>query len=230
MKNIDFISIVDGLENIEECIPKPAKNYIPDWFKNFPNSTSPNVRNCPSFPDYFSLGYVLPMWMDSKLNYNLNTKEWMAEGSPQMPLWEAHTNDQFLDHVNASSNGSKVDFIFKAVCPWKIITPPGWSVLQLPMLYDFNKNWSVLPGVIDTDIYHEINQQVMYTGNGEEVKIERGEGFVLYIPFERTKNKLNIRYQNKKDEKKINTVQLDLLTKFVGSGAYRKMQRLRDSK
>lgn len=230
MKNIDFVSTVYGLDLLEDCLPKPAKNYIPDWFKNFPISENANARNCPAFPDYFSLGYILPMWMDSMLHYDPNTDNWTAKSSGAMPTWKTHSNDQFLDHVDASVNGSKVDFVFKAHCPWRIITPPGWSVLQLPLFYNFDKDWSVLPGVIDTDIHHEINQQVVYTGNGKEVEIKRGEAFVLYVPFERTKTKLNVRYQTEKDAKRISSTQLDIATRFLGSGAYRKMQRLRDSK
>jgi hypothetical protein len=230
MKNIDFVSTVSGLESLEDCIPKPAKHYIPEWFKNFPISENANIRNCPSFPDYFSLGYIVPMWMDSVLYYDSNTDNWLTKSPSIMPRWEAHTNNQFLDHVDAYANGSNVNFVFKAVCPWMIITPPGWSVLQLPIFYNFNKDWSVLPGVIDTDIHHEINQQVLYTGNAKEVEIKRGEAFVLYVPFERTKTKLNVRYQTDKDIKKININQLDIATRFIGSGAYRKMQKLRDSK
>lgn len=227
-KNIDFISMVDGLETLEDCKPRPAKNYIPNWFKNIPNNIPGTVKTCPSFPDYFSLGYVLPMWMDSVLNYNKETNVWNSLSSPKMPGWEIHQNHQLIDHVTPYFNGSKSDFVFKAVCPWRIITPPGWSVLQLPIFYNFNKDWTILPGVIDTDIHHEINQQVLYHGNGEDIAINRGEAFALYIPFERKKNKLNIRSANKNDIKKISSANLNLFSRLNNSGSYRKMQRERD--
>ena len=55
-KKIEFISTVEGLEEIEECRPKPAKHFVPEWFKNIPSFSEniPTVRHCPSFPDFFS--------------------------------------------------------------------------------------------------------------------------------------------------------------------------------
>jgi hypothetical protein len=116
--------------NIKDCSEKryffPLYNTAPgypDWFKNFPISENANVRNCPAFPDYFSLGYILPMWMDSMLQYDTNTDNWIAKSSAAMPAWEIHANDQFLDHVNASVNGSISRFSSVASTPAGILRP-----------------------------------------------------------------------------------------------------------
>ena len=224
---IEFVTTVDGLESIEECLPKPAKHFMPKWFKNIPSKNLATVKNCPSFPDYFSQGYIIPMWSDVNLQYNSDGWAW------QTPIdifrWDMHGNHQFLDYVDARFNGVESQFVFKATSPWKIITPPGWSVLQLPLFYHFNQEWSVLPGVIDTDIHHEINQQVLYHGNGKVINIKRGDPFVLYIPFKRS-NKLKhvIRYQTKEDEKKLNKGALMTNNTFHPNGVYREMQRNRD--
>ncbi len=226
---IEFISIVEGLESVEECLPKPSKSFIPQWFKNAPYKIEETVtvKNCPSFPDYFSQGYVLPMWCDVTLKYENNFWSWKTPDS--LFSWSCHDNDQFLDYVDASFNGIDANFVFKANCPWKIITSPGWSVLQLPLFYHFNKEWSVMPGIIDTDIHHEINQQVLYHGNSKEITIKRGDPFVMYIPFKRSKKiKLETRYQNKKDNNRFNSNSFDILTKFRPNGIYRKKQRERD--
>jgi len=225
--NIEFISIIEGLESIPECLPKPAKNFIPQWFKNIPSTNQMSVKVCPSFPDYFSQGYILPMWSDAKLKSDGDVWTWQTPDSNFS--WSFHTNNQFLDYVNANFNGVGTKFVFKADCPWRIVTPPGWSVLQLPLFYHFNKEWSVLPGIIDTDIYHEINQQVLYHCENKEITINRGDPFVLYIPFKRS-NKLNhkIRYRTKEDDIKLKTILLNLTSKFIPNGTYRKMQRVRD--
>ena len=197
---IQFISTVKGLESIEECLPKSAKNCIPKWFKDIPSSEPMSVKNCPSFPDYFSQGYIIPMWGDVKLLYKKEDDIWEWKTSSNLFSWENHSNSQFIDHTKSNFLGVDGQFIFKANCPWRVVTPPGWSVLQLPLFYNFNKDWSVLPGVIDTDIHSEINQQVLYHGNDKEIEIKQGDPFVLYIPFKRS-NKLNheIRYKNNKD-------------------------------
>ncbi len=229
---IQFISTVEGLESIEECLPRPAKHFIPKWFKDISinaNSGS-SVKICPSFPDYFSQGYIVPMWCDSKLVFN-SENDWKWQTTDVTFSWAHHGNGQFVDHTDVSFNGIKGDFIFKADCPWRIMTPPGWSVLQLPLFYHFNKEWSVLPGIIDTDIHHEINQQVLYHGNGKEVLIKSGDPFVLYIPFKRS-NKMNhkILYQKDKHKKLFNMQRIRLMKSNRPNGVYRKLQRKRDKK
>jgi hypothetical protein len=244
MSNIEFVSVIKGLEDIEECRPKPAKSFMPKWFKDVPRTLTPEqqyvkgsvnalgvstVKTCPSFTDYFSLGYILPMWCDSKISYDQQTENFSWSTSSDMFHWDVHANSQFLDWSNAKFMGSPTQFIFKPECPWRIITPKGWSVLQLPLFYHFEQNWSVMPGVIDTDIINKFDQPVLYHGDGKEVQINRGDPLALYIPYERkSKLDLEIRYQNKKDENLFNKQQIDLASKFVPNGLYRKWQRERD--
>lgn len=246
MSKIEFISTVPGLEDIAECRPKPAKQFMPQWFKDIPNhlpnelkpvpgavsgSGVSTVKVCPSFPDYFSLGYILPMWCDSKLFFKKDTGEWNWQTSADLFSWDIHGRGQFVQWVTPSLQGQESHFVFKTACPWRIITPKGWSVLQLPLYYHFNKQWSVMPGVIDTDIHNEINQQVLYHGDSEEFQINRGDPFVLYIPFERkSKLDLEIRAQNEKDIKLFRKKDVDISSKFPPNGLYRKWQRERDKK
>ena len=171
LDKIEFISTVDGLESIEECLPRPAKHFIPKWFKDMPSQTenSTTVKVCPSFPDYFSQGYIIPMWSDVKLESKGDAWNWSVSDPDNPSQWSNHGSSQFLNYTKATFNGVDGQFVFKAISPWKIVTPPGWSVLQLPLFYHFNQEWSVLPGVIDTDIYSEINQQIQkITKNGQE--------------------------------------------------------------
>jgi hypothetical protein len=226
---IEFVSLVEGLESIEECRPKPAKHFIPQWFKDIPNHIDNTVKICPSFPDYFSMGYILPMWTDTKLMFNkeMSRYNWQTPGEPFNV--EIHRSDQFTDYVNPSFSGVDGNFIFKTSSPWKIITPKGWSVLQLPLFYHFNKEWSVLPGVIDTDIMHEMNQQILYHGNGSDIEIKRGTPLVLYVPFKRDAMDidLDVRFLNAEDKKTFNSSNLNFKT-FFRPGVYRRMQRQRD--
>jgi hypothetical protein len=226
---IQFISTVEGLESTEECLPRPAKYFMPKWFKDMPSSVNgeATVKVCPSFPDYFSQGYILPMWTDVKIQSDGYNWNWRTPTSKV--AWDAHSSLQFLDYVDASFNGVKGQHVFQAECPWRIITPPGWSVLQLPLFYHFNQEWSILPGVIDTDIHSVINQQVLYHGDGNEIEIKRGDPFVLYVPFKRSnKLKNEIRYQNEKDVKIFNKQAFGFFSNFSPTGHYRSLQRKRD--
>lgn len=246
MDKIEFICTIPGLEEVSEVRPRPAKHFMPKWFKDVP-STIPldqkavpgalnpigasTVKICPSFPDYFSLGYILPMWVDSRLYHNPENGEWNWSTSTENLGWDIHGNAQFVNWANPSFLGKRSAFVFKAQCPWRIITPKGWSVLQLPLFYHFNDQISVLPGVIDTDIHHEINQQVMYHGDKDNVLVNRGDPFVLYIPFKRkTKLDLEIRAQTEKDAKLFKNKDIAISTKYPPNGIYRMWQRERDKK
>lgn len=228
-KNITFVSTVLGLESIDYVLPRPAKHFIPEWFKQIHASRTDTVRVCPSFPDYFSLGYILPMWSDVVLR--LDERGPFVGTSIKEFTWDDHGDNQFIDHVYANFQGVDAQHVFKPDCPWRIITPPGWSVLQLPLFYHFNKGFSVLPGVLDTDIHNEINQQLLYHGNGEDVLIKAGEPFVMYVPYKRdNKLKLETRYQTKDDEYLFKSRHLDLNLELRPNGAYKKRQRERDKK
>ncbi len=226
---IQFVSTVQGLETIEECLPRPAKHFIPKWFKDIPSKVEDTVtvKNCPSFPDYFSQGYIVPMWSDVKMKFENKVPKF--ELSAKRFSFDIHGNEQMLNYKKATFNGIEGQFVFKANCPWRVITPPGWSVLQLPLFYHFNQEWSVLPGVIDTDIHSEINQQILYHGDGKEVIIKCGDPFVLYIPFKRSdKLKHEVRHYTQEDYKRFDKDTLLLNQSFMPNGAYRKMQRKRD--
>jgi hypothetical protein len=244
MNKIEFVCTVPGLKDIKELQPKPAKHFMPKWFKDVPMDLPmdmkavpgafsgdgvSSVKHCPSFPDYFSLGYIIPMWCDSKLYVDPETQAWNWKTSTQEFGWDIHGQNQFTRWANPSLQGEESNFVFKASCPWRIITPKGWSVLQLPLFYHFNQKWSVLPGVIDTDIHHEINQQVLYHGKGGEIQIDRGDPFVLYIPYERkSRIGLEIREASESDKKKFRVKDVEISTKFPPNGLYRKWQRERD--
>ena len=224
---IQFVSTIESLESIEECLPKPAKHFIPKWFKDIPSENSMTVKVCPSFPDYFSQGYIIPMWTDVRMKVKDDLAKF--ELSAKRFSFDVHKNEQMLDYKKATFNGIEGQFVFKANCPWRIITPPGWSVLQLPLFYHFNKEWSVLPGVIDTDIHTEINQQILYHGNGKDVVIKCGDPFVLYIPFKRSdKLKHEVRNQTTEDYLRFDRDTLIINQSFSPNGTYRKMQRKRD--
>ena len=238
---IEFIATVPGLIGDRDAYPRPTREFIPDWWRT-PKVTDPltslhtglktNVRSCPSFPEYFSQGYVLPMWADTTLQFDKATGNWSwrcgRDGSPY--IIDIHPNDQFLDYAPAKMQGVDVDFLFKLISPWRLKTPKGYSVLQLPMFYHFNQDFSVLPGIIATDMHHELNQQVAYHGKGEEIFIPKGTPLVQYIPFKRDSSfEMTVREKTIEDQKTFDTQLLRLTSRFLGSGAYKKHKKNLDN-
>jgi len=227
---IKFISTVPGLETIKDVQPVPAKEFYPKWWKDVPfhdkKSNSHTIKSCPAMPDYFSQGFILPMWADFKLEYDPETTRYRWDGGRAgLPYkWDIHGNNQFVDHVkNISHQGSKANFIFKAESPWKIITPKGYSLLQLPVFYHFNNEFSVLPGILRTDIHHEINQQVLVHGEGEiSIEIPRGTPLVHYIPIKREEFDLDVHFATEEENSIFNVKWLDLMSSKIGNQRYRR--------
>lgn len=226
---IQFVSTVPGLASIEDCLPKPAHKALPDWWTKTPTVKSSvsldgqvvgNIKTCPALPDYFSQGYIIPMWTDSILRYDSkhNRYEWRVSDSSFS--WDIHGGEQLLNHVPFTYLQKKALFVFKAVCPWRVITPKGYSVYQLPLTYHFNNEFSVFPGVIDTDVHHEINQQVMILKDKEEIFIKRGTPLAQYIPYKREKQKIEIRDANDNDKKIFTNYSRLFSTKFPGGNQY----------
>jgi len=54
------------------------------------------------------------------------------------------------------------------------------------MYYHYNTLFETLPGIIWSDIHHEINQQMLIKKYGE-FTIKRGTPLAMYVPYERNK-------------------------------------------
>jgi hypothetical protein len=226
---IEIVSTVEGLELVDEALPKPANKFLPEWWRTTPlietvvtteEAIIGNVKNCPSFPDYFSKGIIIPMWTDTLLKYDKNTNQFSWRTSHPAFTWDVHDHSQFLSHVPFKFFNQNGKFVFKANCPWNIITPPGYSVYQLPLFYHYTNEFMVFPGVVDTDTHHVVNQQLLLTAEKDEIFIKRGTPLVQYVPFKREDLNTEVRYQTEEDKKNFSNFNLSFFTKFAGSKQY----------
>jgi len=226
-----FVSVIDGLSSIEECVPKKSIDYMPDWWHKTPIRRSSarllevdagNIKNCPGIKDYFAEGYILPMWTDLILYYDSDVDEWGYRVSDEKFKVSTHNGSQYLDYVPHKTMGENSYFIFKLASPWKLFTPKGYSSYQLPAFYHFNKDFSAAPGVRDTDMYHQLNLQILIHSDKKEIFIPRGTPLAQIVPFKRNKMDLNVRDASAQDIKKINAHELNFSSKFPGSKLYYK--------
>ena len=207
------------IEEVEKIAPVlPAKEFIPDWWKRVErmiNSRIDNkgtVRNCPSFPEYITQGFVVPLWCDLHIKIEHDKFEWASPD--KLFNFSSHGDNQFRDWVpqHVKDNTSMV---LKPNCPWRVKTPPGWSVWQLPMFYHFNPLFETLPGIIWSDIHHEINQQMLIKQYGEFV-IPRGTPLAMYVPYQRNKYTYDVSGPNVENASWANEAFLHVRSKFKG--------------
>ena len=239
---VEFVSIIKGLAGIPDIHPRPTKAFIPQWWKDMPlkrvgyehlYDVAGTVKACPSFPEYFSQGFIIPMWTDTVITLDLENNKftWLSgkgatvgKGLDIFP-WDSHPKNQLIDFVTPYSNGEPGNAVLKAIAPWRLITPPGYSVLQLPVFYEFNEDFSAMPGILHTDFASEINIQLLFHSKKTEIFIERGTPLVQYIPFKREPQLPHvIRDETKEDESRFLTEQLRVATKFTGDYLHQKRE------
>lgn len=203
----------------EETNIQPAKNFIPKHWKDLPyyENNNYNLRGrfktakaCPSFVEIFKEGYVIPAPCDIWL-YTDN-EEWKWETASPIDFIKItnHTNNQY---VNSISN-TNIKNIFKLDGIWNCITPKGYSVRQIPMIYHHNPDFYVMYGIIHTDKLHQINPQIAFISDKKEIVIHKGTPLCYIVPFKREKFKLEIVDYNENIEKKVYKSNLNYLAAF----------------
>jgi hypothetical protein len=191
-------STVEGLEKVAPIVPS-REAPLPSYWKDIPRQAADNpfdkgtLKACPALPDFFEMGYVVPLWSDTDFVFeageNGNVKYTVTSSDTRFSFTH-HGDNQFKDYLPVRVKES-VKMVLKSNCPWRVKTPPGYSVLQLPMYYHFDQMFEVLPGVIWTDIHHEINQQMVVKEYGE-FTLKRGHPLAMYVPYRREEFSMEI--------------------------------------
>jgi len=212
LNSIEFICRIPYLKDIEEIKPKPALSYIPEWWRKIPYATDIEenrprpetlmARRCPSFPDYFSNGFILPMWADTTLYYNSKNKDWRWRcgnilNSPfKINLFE---EERFQSYGSTYLKDKRSVAIWQLQNPWIIKTPPGYFILQLPLFFHENTQFSAFPGTYDPYAVSTDKLELATFVDDEEIFIKRGTPLVQYIPYKKEKFDILVRDINEKD-------------------------------
>lgn len=188
---LEFWTNVPGLSLIKEVVPKKYSQEIPYWWKKMPYDKK-NVKQCPSFPQFFSSFYIVPMWCDTKFSRNENGEIFWQTSSNQFS-WTFQPDNIFLDHLPENIK-NKYNVLIKANSPWRIKTPKNYSVFETSAFWNFNENFTVVPGIIDTDFFHNaINPMILLSlEKNESFTIERGTPLSAYFPFKKEKFEIKV--------------------------------------
>jgi hypothetical protein len=83
----------------------------------------------------------------------------------------------------------------KILNPWRIETAKGWSSLVLPVYWEPNSDYDVLPAVVHTDLYHTVNIVINIKTN-TDFSIKYGTPMLHIIPFKRKEDISKIEFQD----------------------------------
>lgn len=142
--------------------PRPARNFIPDWYKNVEQPhlknlevgedgiiSNPNIKMCPPFLDSLMSGYIVSSWCDIYIKLEDGMIKYYYSAKPEALVSRKDINYPALD----TDSFYEVEFAWQM--QWMPKTPKGYSVLITHPLNRVDLPFYTLSGVIDSDnFYH----------------------------------------------------------------------------
>lgn len=137
--------------------PKPAKNYMPEWYKKLPPFTTGNkprvfekrtnttAKHCMPLFDTFTTGYIQETWCDLAVFRDDDGIKFDFASSGGNLVVEGHGKNEIFP-----SSGYH-DKMLAWWTQWEPKTPPGWSTLYVHPLNQNDLPFYTMSGIIDTD-------------------------------------------------------------------------------
>ena len=192
-----FTDVLTNNEVLDK--PKPASEFIPDWYKKIPSylntegkkkpypDGSPNstVKRCMPVFDAITSGYIITSPCDVYVMQK-DGLPWFTWVS--MSAIEFHPISQTAGHP-ATKDGLDSP---KWMNPWAIKTPKGYSTLFVtPMHRDLP--FTLLPGIVDTDTYtNTVNFPFKLNDPTWEGMIPAGTPIAQVVPVKRESWKMQL--------------------------------------
>lgn len=217
-KNIQFIP---KSQVISDAIPhpKPAKNYIPNWYRDADTfggkqiarsiATNATFKRCVPVLDAFTAGYIQETWCDIYVE-QIEGQALVTWSSPEQPL-SLRNQEQSKDWANPVGFG-KEQFTWHG--PWGVKVPKGYSVLYTHPLNQDDLPFKTLDAIVDADKFNISGLVPFYIKENFEGLIPAGTPMYQMIPIKRD---AWISKANKFDERLMNKTSLLVKTKFTGS-------------
>lgn len=157
MNNIEFYPTSKLAEQVIPA-PKPAKLYIPDWYKEmkpingdpvFNNNAIVNktVKSCVPFLDALVSGYIQETWSDINIS--------MIDG--KIEINTSHPPDMIKirqrPHAKISDNFKQLEFAWQM--PWLPKVPNGYSCIFTQPFNNFLLPFVTSTGIIDSDGFYK---------------------------------------------------------------------------
>lgn len=206
MKKITFIPTSKETSGFFDP-PKPAKNCLPNWYKNIPRyrysnmpmidkNNSPNlnttVKSCMPFRDAMTMGYIWELPQDLQVekyedgSIFINWRYNVSKDNNSQDLVTIHTDEVIKGLPRIENNTSSN--VFKMLFNYIIETPKGYSCLYTQPFNRSNLPFNIFTGVVDTDRY-PLDVTFPFEVIPSKVKditiIEKGTPIVQIIPFKR---------------------------------------------
>jgi hypothetical protein len=157
---MEIVSFIPGSKLAENLVPrpKPAKNYIPTWFKEMPNMhkdqsgfNTTTAKKCVPFVDSMISGYIQELWCDLEI---LTSKDslrykWAGDIRPVSTRIESAGTPNLFPKFNGYCH-EEIHWLSQ----YEPKTPKGWSTLYSHPSARYDLPFVTLSGIIDTDEFN----------------------------------------------------------------------------
>lgn len=194
VKKKHIITFTD-IDNPEGTLqkPRPASQYIPEWYKKANAYTEGNAKNKHPIEGkpYSTIKKCMPLWDMMTAGYIIETPyDIRVIQTGQGPYWQWGEMQavafQSMDQTQNHPNFRDINYAVRILHPWSIQTPKGWSVLIMQPTHREPTPISILSGIVDTDTYSlPFNMFIKLTDPNFDGIIQAGTPFAQVIPFKR---------------------------------------------
>ena len=141
--------------------PQPVKNFLPEWVCNLKGNLKEylpegfglqhTIRHCLGFRGLLNIGYTIPL---PETIDGYDTYFSRGHLHPEMLHGTDWANKGDNPWIQIDSRGlpdsSPYEYQFRLMFwPWRARMAPGWRLLILPYLLDWNKNWHEFAGAVE---------------------------------------------------------------------------------
>lgn len=221
--------IFTDVDNPDGVLPKPrpASEYLPDWYKNAKSYTDPSGKKAPTLDGtpYATIKRCMPVFDMMTAGYIIETPyDIYIRQTPTGPYFQwgemAAIAFQSMEQTQGHPYFRDINYAARIVHPWSIKTPKGWSILIMEPQHHEPGPIVCASGIVDTDEYSlPFNMFLKLRDPNFEGMIPAGTPFIQVIPFKREDwtSRLGGEEERKKhtsDVRKFSTVFFDRYKKF----------------
>lgn len=181
------IVIIPSDNRLMSILPYLGRKQLPSWWKDLPKGKG-SIRRCQGTYDYSTAGFIIPLWCDVTIRPDITGKKFEYKLSNYGDDYKFIV-EQF-DRANTEgcpitrNNKLETGQFPKLATPWRFYTPKGVSLMSLPVLYEPNENYTIVPGIVHTDFYNQINV-VINVLTDKEFTIPAGTPIQHMVPYYR---------------------------------------------
>jgi hypothetical protein len=187
------ISFYPANEYVSQFVeePKPASEFIPEWYKKIPvikkenvkmsngSVSGLNLKACMPFIDALTTGYIQKTWTDIQISEVDGEVQYNFALGPEIIVLREQVN------ISLSPVYYPLEFVWRSL--WRARVPKGYSLLITHPLNRLDLPFTTMTGVIDADeFYHTpIGNIPFFVHNSFTGVIPVGTPMFQIIPIKR---------------------------------------------